>query len=894
MAGWLSSKLKEAEQFLQQIDQQAAESLGKPEKQRSIAFQNTGERHGSVSEKPKQPSGILMPSSQGEKLEPGPESFSTSLNRLTKSAHDNRGFNNIARPKVKDQRVISKKLSSPVFHNGEDFEGVGRDDWTELLASPNINSVSSPALASSVGSSDSCGIGSQRVSSRIVSNAGRNGGNLQQSAGSSSRNISASDQAQKVPSHAHHTKLQISLSDANLMDSENASSHRSFRNETLRRRLELGTSHNSGIEGDIKVGVIDDALSTTGNNIGMNVHSTEVNDRLLVRKSALPSRGEAILMDEDSHSDRRGFGETKVSDLLDTIVGDGETVRKDILVETTQVETHNQAQSKDWQCVRQDLAGSALDCIERAPKDSTHGNGFVDSEMISWLTDVKEHKAHLEVSCDEEKNKLKENVIVNAENGASLEPKAGNVVLTDKEREPLGVPSEGQLEKGLEAYGRLRENSEELSSIQTTLAVSGSDVESYESGSDTETESAAGSESEDEEIERRKAAHKQRIARRKEIAAAKAAAAQAAIKEREEFVQKLEKEKIALEHILAGREEQRGKEAAELRLSTVELLQALELEKQQHSATRMEALAKESQLESQNAELAKSLGAFQWELEVQISEVSKSRNMVEAKDVIKADLERKLAKLRQMSWSNQHSEECKTASRATGEEFSFEEELAGFQQKIEQCQIQVKEFERKLGDLKDSRCVSTQTEIELENHLTQLTDHLIQKQAQVEALSTERATLAIRLEALSNTLQEERAMALSRASRSKMGFPKSFGLNSFGEDIEYGLSRPYSSKSKPSAYDVTDSATTVGNMGSNPLSPVLVQLDAVFSAGLYYLRRHRSAQMFAIVYMIGLHVWVLFILFMHSKPTETLALQDLALPQNISGLSGGSNSTTLF
>ena len=48
--------------------------------------------------------------------------------------------------------------------------------------------------------------------------------------------------------------------------------------------------------------------------------------------------------------------------------------------------------------------------------------------------------------------------------------------------------------------------------------------------------------------------------------------------------------------------------------------------------------------------------------------------------------------------------------------------------------VQVKDLEVKIDSLKHSQHIPTQTEIEFEAHLAQLTDHIIQKQAQVDTL----------------------------------------------------------------------------------------------------------------------------------------------------------------
>lgn len=59
---------------------------------------------------------------------------------------------------------------------------------------------------------------------------------------------------------------------------------------------------------------------------------------------------------------------------------------------------------------------------------------------------------------------------------------------------------------------------------------------------------------------------------------------------------------------------------------------------------------------------------------------------------------------------------------------------------------QVAELEARLAAVAGQKREPSERERELERRLQSLTDHLIQKQAQVEALASEKATLALRLE----------------------------------------------------------------------------------------------------------------------------------------------------
>ncbi|KAK3141302.1 hypothetical protein QOZ80_4BG0332070 [Eleusine coracana subsp. coracana] len=159
------------------------------------------------------------------------------------------------------------------------------------------------------------------------------------------------------------------------------------------------------------------------------------------------------------------------------------------------------------------------------------------------------------------------------------------------------------------------------------------------SGSDDDSD-GSGSDSEDSEEERRR--EEERRQRRAERLAAMAARA---ISEREEAVARLEGEKAGLEKLLAEREKEHAQEASELQTSMIETMEAVEVEKQRHHSTRMEALARLARLEVTNAELAKSLAREQWNLELQVDQVAQLREEVESKTLAQDKYKRKLAKM---------------------------------------------------------------------------------------------------------------------------------------------------------------------------------------------------------------------------------------------------------
>ncbi|KAG6497116.1 hypothetical protein ZIOFF_045004 [Zingiber officinale] len=144
----------------------------------------------------------------------------------------------------------------------------------------------------------------------------------------------------------------------------------------------------------------------------------------------------------------------------------------------------------------------------------------------------------------------------------------------------------------------------------------------------------------------------------------------------------------------------------------------------------------------------------------------------------------------------------------------------------------------------------TEIEIELKKRLEQLTDRLIQKQLQVESLSSEKATLVLRIETVSRLLDEDELPLQSTDLAQISDATGSFEM----ADIESGKWRPSNSSFQPVI--IRDKIRA----GQRQLGSVLRQLDIVFSIGMVYLRRNQKAQLLAFLYLLCLHFWVFFIL----------------------------------
>ncbi|GMH01078.1 hypothetical protein Nepgr_002917 [Nepenthes gracilis] len=376
------------------------------------------------------------------------------------------------------------------------------------------------------------------------------------------------------------------------------------------------------------------------------------------------------------------------------------------------------------------------------------------------------------------------------------------------------------------------------------------------SDSDSESGSTSDSEVEREREEKRK--------KRQQILAARAAAkATEAIKERENLVAKLEGEKQSLEKILEERAKQAAQEASELQSTMMEMMDAVDLEKQKHNNTRMEALSRLAKLETANADLARSLATAQWTLEVEVNRVAELRQQIELREVEHEELKRRIASAQQTGTSLDNSaasKGIKVEREMLVAEYSFVTD------KIERLEEKARKLKENIDFTQKEMENPTEVEVELKRRLGQMTDHLIQKQLQVEALSSEKAMLLFRIEAVSKLLDENKPPA------SMIDFS-----GSSQDDLETGRWKLSSSKLKPIFEAKIQS-------GKQHLGSLLGQLDTVFSAGAVIWRRDPKAKLFSLIYLLCLHLWVLYILF--SRSSSSQGARSVLSLDNINNTSG--------
>ncbi|KDO63801.1 hypothetical protein CISIN_1g0066372mg, partial [Citrus sinensis] len=278
--------------------------------------------------------------------------------------------------------------------------------------------------------------------------------------------------------------------------------------------------------------------------------------------------------------------------------------------------------------------------------------------------------------------------------------------------------------------------------------------------------------------------------------------------------------------------------ASELQTSMMETMDAFELEKQRHNNTRMEALQLLAKLETANADLARALAAAQKKLEMETNQVAELRQQTELKEVAHEELSQR------NSNTHQTGIYLKRLAASKGVEFEreiLEAEYTFIADKIIQLEDKAKKLEGNIEMTRKEIEDPTEVEIELKRRLGQLTDHLIQKQAQVEALSSEKATLAFRIEAVSRLLDENKPVT-----------------GSSSRDLEFGAWDLSQSNLRPLFEEKIRS-------GKKHIGSLLKQLDSIFLAGVVFLRRNPIAKLWSLVYLVCLHLWVIYILLSHSQ-----------------------------
>lgn len=74
--------------------------------------------------------------------------------------------------------------------------------------------------------------------------------------------------------------------------------------------------------------------------------------------------------------------------------------------------------------------------------------------------------------------------------------------------------------------------------------------------------------------------------------------------------------------------------------------------------------------------------------------------------------------------------------------------------------------------------------------------------------------------------------------------------------------------------------------GKRQLGFLLKQLDSIFVAGAVFLRRNPTAKIWSLVYLVCLHLWVLYIFMAHSQPSDMARSGAVVSLENINNTAG--------
>ncbi|XP_059641834.1 golgin candidate 2 [Cornus florida] len=726
MANWISSKLKVAETLLHQIDQQAADSLRKNDKQRS------DESNNEILAK----TNAVVPLK--DQLKKKTEKTSDLIGKLHNDHNSNVNKNNSHNPSKEIVASVNFKPSS------KPKPGLSDSDWTELLSAPSQTTPPTTNRGNGVS-----GIRSLRKDGR------RPGG-----------------------------------SGSNLLALEAKRNHK---------------TQNSILKSSPKSDV---ALQNKINSGGLGGRPSDGEDSRLSDSMGRTSSVE--LQSNGKHSEGRGL------DQKDEIANIVEEHKNEAVEGTNVVEEHKNE------------AVEGTNVVEEYKNEAVEGTNGVSDTLGEGGDLQSTDRSPGAIPHSTYKKLPSEMVPVTVDEGSYL-----RIGANDDANSPNSTGGINEYSAGPRSSASLKRGSPSVS----------------DGGSASETDSASTSDSESER-------DREERRRRRDLILAEKAAAKAveAIRERENMVARLEGEKQSLEKILEERAKQQAQEASELQTTTMEMMEAVELEKQKHNNTRMEALGRLAKLETANADLARSLATAQWNLEVEVNRVSELRQQTELKEAIHEELRRKILNSHQTGNKLVVSKGVEFEREILEEEYSFITDKVGrLQEKAKTLETNIKMTQKEMEN-------PTEVEIELKRRLGQLTNHLIQKQSQVEALSSEKATLMLRIETSSKFLEENDGDLPSTSSR---------------DDLESGILELPNSKLKERI-----------RSGQRHLGSLVQQLDSIFCFGAVFLRRNPTARSWCIVYLVCLHLWVAYILMSHSPVSDEARSGAVISLQNINNTGG--------
>ncbi len=336
--------------------------------------------------------------------------------------------------------------------------------------------------------------------------------------------------------------------------------------------------------------------------------------------------------------------------------------------------------------------------------------------------------------------------------------------------------------------------------------------------------------------------------RRCELLEKEAADLRASVAKLEERAEELvkEREDMSAEHAKALhrlREEQERRDKAKAAATRV------------HSDALSQFKTREGYLEANNAEFASALAAQQRQIEEKTRELE--RVEAEAK-WIRAD--RKAAEeqlsavkerlvLEERAHEKHRAEAQQTAGRLTANVRSLETRVRKISEQLSARALRIRELESQLeardtGGAEGDQDESAARE-EFETKIKNMADHLLAKQSEIDRVTAHRNALALQLE------QEQRAVkTLEKKVRAMRSSPDAAYYRDRARDGATGVSLAAAS-----------AAAAMGGRAGPAVVKAMSILDSFSAFVSVTLRRNPAARLFFGIYVVIIHVWVLFVLF---------------------------------
>mmetsp|Transcript_32853 Transcript_32853/g.53309 ORF Transcript_32853/g.53309 Transcript_32853/m.53309 type:complete len:397 (+) Transcript_32853:220-1410(+) len=325
-----------------------------------------------------------------------------------------------------------------------------------------------------------------------------------------------------------------------------------------------------------------------------------------------------------------------------------------------------------------------------------------------------------------------------------------------------------------------------------------------------------------------------------------------ALKEHESLLEEIraERDQLLLTH--AHVHETQAAAVRQVRLAEEERNRQLDQEKYAHMTTQLQARDREIALESEHAMYVKALASMQRAMDEKQAEVTRRESQVRWLETACEALKQEIADSESIvEREKARCEQMVADADDRLEDMSIkldhaQKELDGLKKQLSEKDSQLKVLEKRVSSQQQRTAVAKSTS-EYESRLHTMAEHLIQKQSQMELLTSQKQALQLQLEDAVRRAREAEMRASSN-QRSNV----------------QGMESDVSSASKgPRQRNASKFVKTVEAFELSSASRLRKPAEAmdVFSFHMgNVLRSSPAARVFLLFYVLVLHLWILFIL----------------------------------